>query len=144
MPSRSSTAIAPMPRSAHTSTNSSGKDAPARKLNADRACNSVYINRTCPEKTIRAAARRNTKDKARAHLRAEKAWQFSVGRRPKNELPHPIPPGPTPPATSLLKCARALKRRRLHRASPEKISAREIHCAIPPAPEAPDEKTESR
>ncbi len=43
-PSRSSNAIAGIPRLAHTAISSSGIEAPSRKLNAEREWSSTYIS----------------------------------------------------------------------------------------------------
>src|ERR1700719_4386718 len=122
MPSRSSTAIASISRSAHTLANSSGKEAPARKLNAERACNSVYINRTFPSETTPAAANRNKSDKAHVHPQDLQNVYFFVHSL-KNELPHPIRPDPRGPATTLQKFAMARKQPQFRRARRKKIPA---------------------
>src|ERR1700693_5016907 len=104
MPSRSSTAIASISRSAHTLANSSGKEAPARKLNAERACNSVYISRTPPSETTPAAVNRNKSGTAHAHcqdLKTNLKNAYFLAHSTKDELPHPIPLDPRGPATTL-------------------------------------------
>src|ERR1700726_4848684 len=142
MPSRSSTAIASISRSAHTLANSSGKEAPARKLNAECACNSVYINRTFLSETTLAAANRNKSGTIRARWQDLKNVYFFV-RSMKNELPHPIPLDPRGPATTPRKFARAPKRPQFRRASPEKIPALEDRQATPHARERWDVKDEN-
>src|ERR1700730_13008700 len=130
MPSRSSTAIASISRSAHTLANSSGKEAPARKLNAERACNSVYISRTFLSETTPAAAYRNKSGTTCArcqHLKKDlkrnlKNVYFFV-RLMKNELPHPIPLDPRDPATTLQKFATAQTLPRFRRSRLEKTLA---------------------
>src|SRR5579864_4670853 len=55
--------MAAMLRSTQTAASSSGTDAPSRKLKAERACSSLYINRTFPAQTIPGEgrhSRRNT------------------------------------------------------------------------------------
>src|ERR1019366_5837070 len=47
-PSRSSNAIAGIPRFAHTAINSSGVEVPSRKLNAEREWSSTYISCQLP------------------------------------------------------------------------------------------------
>src|ERR1700737_3747930 len=147
MPSRSSTAIASISRSAHTLANSSGKEAPARKLNAERACNSVYISRTFPSETIPADANRNKSGTTHARWqdlkRDLKSVYFFVCSK-KSELPHPIPLDPTGPATTLRKFATVPMRPQFRRASRKKIPAPEDRPAIPPAPECWDVKVENR
>src|ERR1700730_12272771 len=142
MPSRSSTAIASVSRSAHTLANSSGKEAPARKLNAERACNSVYINRAFPSETTLAAANRYKSGTAHAHSQDLKHVYFLV-RLMKIELPHPIRLDPKGLATTLPKFARARKRPQVRRARRKKISAPEDHQAIPHAPVRWDVKDEN-
>src|ERR1700688_2428981 len=134
MPSRSITAIASISRSAHTLANSSGKEAPARKLNAERACNSVYISRTSPSETTPVAVNRNKSDKAHAQLQDLKNVYFFV-RSMKSELPHPIPLDPKGPATTLQKFATARKQPQFRRARRKKIPAPEDRRATPHAPE---------
>src|SRR6202051_4939472 len=142
MPSRSSTAIASISRSVHTLANSSGKEAPARKLNAERACNSVYLNRTFPSETTLAAANRNKSGTARARRQNLKNVYLFV-RSMKNELPHPIRLDPRGPATILRKYATARRRPRFRRAHRKKIPAPEDRQAIPHAPERWGVKDES-
>src|ERR1700722_2850599 len=139
MPSRSSTAIASISRSAHTLANSSGKEAPARKLNAERACNSVYINRTFLSGTSLVAVNRNKSGTVRARSQDVQNAYFFV-RSMKNELPHPIRLDPRGPATTLQKYATARRRPQFHRACREKISAPGDRQALPHAPERWDVK----
>src|ERR1700719_1508417 len=146
MPSRSGTAIASISRSAHTLANSSGKEAPARKLNAERACNSVYISRTFPSETIPAAANRNKSGTAPARCQDSKtnlknAYFFVHSL--KNEPPHPTRPVPKGPATTLRKFATARTRPQFRRARREEIPAPEVPRAIPHAPERWDVKDET-
>src|SRR5258707_1069475 len=54
-----------MPCALQAAANSSGTDAPSRKLNAERACSSVYISRRLRVETNLAAERRKIFDKGR-------------------------------------------------------------------------------
>src|SRR6267154_2256425 len=62
-----------MPYAEQAAARSSGTDAPSRKLNAERACSSVYINRRPRVETNLAAARRKIFDKGRVLGRKETA-----------------------------------------------------------------------
>src|SRR5260221_13858533 len=61
-----------MPNPAQARANSSGEEAPSRKLKADRACNSMYISRIRLAQTIFPAGRRRKNDRGR-----EREWNLS-------------------------------------------------------------------
>src|SRR5258705_727452 len=65
--------MAGIPYALQAAANSSGTDAPSRKLNAERACSSVYMSRRLRERTSLDEARRKLLDKGRVVDRKETA-----------------------------------------------------------------------
>src|SRR5258707_1189580 len=70
--------MAGIPYALQAAANSSGTDAPSRKLNAERACSSVYISRRLRVRTSLAAARRRKSGKGRVVDRKETAGHLAV------------------------------------------------------------------
>src|SRR5215469_1669388 len=110
---------------------SSGVEAPSRKLNAERACNSTYISRKSRTRTIFPAAHHKKSDKAPWIEQARRKKQF---------------PGPsyllarTCPSTSVLKCATARMHGLLFQSCLEKRRMPADFPALGPVQEAPGEK----
>src|SRR5271154_6714948 len=99
---------------------SSGEEAPSRKLNADRACSSTYINRRFPARTNCRAARRSKNDRGR-NRDALPPLRRGCPKKDGNESPDPIRPAARDlRATSRRMCAMGRKRPTLVRATPEK------------------------
>src|SRR5258708_23799697 len=67
-----------MPCALQAAANSSGTDAPSRKLNAERACSSVYISRRLRVRTSLAEARRRKSGKGRVVDRKETAGHLAI------------------------------------------------------------------
>src|ERR1700722_9820943 len=143
MPSRLRTPTPSISPSAHPLANSSGKEAPARKLNAEPACNSIYISRTSLSETTPAAANRNKSGTAHTHPQDLQSGYFFVYSL-KNEFPRPIPLDPKDPATSLQKFATARTPPPFPRARRKKISAPADLRAIPRGRERWGAKDENR
>src|SRR6267154_3064719 len=120
-----------MPCAEQAAANSSGTDAPSRKLNAERACSSVYISRRLRVETNLVAARRKIFDKGRVLDRKETAGYLEgmdfaeMGRsgaaplRGQSRFRDPIHLGARDLlATNRRNCATGLMLTPLHRASP--------------------------
>src|ERR1700683_4681752 len=109
--------------SAHMRANSSGEEAPSRKLNADRACSSTYINRRFPARTSLRAASHSKNGRGR-NRDAMQALHHGSPRKNENESPDPIRPAARDlPATSRRMCAMDRRRPALVRGAPEKKRA---------------------
>src|SRR5277367_5954532 len=112
--------MADMSCSLHTRANSSGEEAPSRKLNADRACSSTYINRKFPARTNCRAARRSKNDKARNRDAKPPLRRGRPGKY-ENKSPDPfLPAAGDFPATSRRMGAMDRKRPALARTVPKK------------------------
>src|ERR1700683_860504 len=98
--------MAGMPYSAHAPTNSSGMEAPSRKLKAERACSSTYISRRFPAQTSSDRWSRNKNDRDLAAAKkpgfGPAGWQKSG-----SEFRDPIHPD--------ARCLRATNRRKFAR-----------------------------
>src|SRR6266850_5306810 len=70
--------MAGIPYALQAAANSSGTDAPSRKLNAERACSSVYISRRLRVRTSLDEARRRKSGKGRAVDRKETAGHLAT------------------------------------------------------------------
>src|SRR5258707_9353252 len=70
--------MAGIPYALQAAANSSGTDAPSRKLNPERAWSSVYISRRLRVRTSLAAARRRKSDKGRVVDRKETAGHLAT------------------------------------------------------------------
>src|SRR5712675_401955 len=67
-----------MPCAEQAAANSSGTDAPSRKLNAERACSSVYISRRLRVRTSLDEERRRKSGKGRVVDRKETAGHLAI------------------------------------------------------------------
>src|SRR5712672_4499760 len=70
--------MAGIPYALQAAANSSGTDAPSRKLNAERACSSVYISRRLRVRTSLDEARRRKSGKGRVVDRKETAGHLAI------------------------------------------------------------------
>src|SRR5882724_3563774 len=131
-----------MPRSTQVLASSSGIEAPSRKLNADRAWSSVYINRRIPVQTSSVAAHCNKSD---THRIAATGLHLSRPARQKlqNKSPDPTPLDPSRlPATILRNSATDLTPPRPRLAFLRNKCAQGVLALFPRSLSPPDEALE--
>src|SRR2546423_3967265 len=133
-----------MPYSAHAAANSSGAEAPSRKLKAERAWSSVYINRKAHAQTSLDAQCRNKSD---THPAAATNLCFvcSAHAASRTQWPGPIHPGTKRLlATNLRNSAMVRKPRRLFPVRLANKCAQAVRRLAQHSPEALVEGCETR